>query len=192
MDVLLHVCCAPCSVACIEQLREEGIEPVALWYNPNIHPFTEYRARREAVRAYMPAVGVSLIEAGDYGLREFLSALPDWENRCETCYTLRLGYAAQYAAAHGFEAFTSTLFISPYQDHGAMQRIAQAAGEQYGVQFLYRDFRPRFKAGQQAAREAGLYMQKYCGCVFSEEERCRQRHFAALRKKREAEADSKR
>ena len=44
-------------------------------------------------------------------------------------------------------------------------------GEQYGVEFLYRDFRPGFREGQAKARELGLYMQKYCGCIFSEEDR---------------------
>ena len=36
MKTLLHICCAPCSIACIDTLRQEGIEPVGFWYNPNI------------------------------------------------------------------------------------------------------------------------------------------------------------
>ena len=52
MKLLLHICCAPCSVACVKQLREEGIEPTGFWYNPNIHPFTEYRARRNCLTDY--------------------------------------------------------------------------------------------------------------------------------------------
>ena len=84
---------------------------------------------------------------------------------------MRLDAAAAYAAAHGFPAFTSTLFISPYQDHQLMAAVAEKAADAHGVRFLYRDFRPRFREGQQKAREAGLYMQKYCGCIFSEEER---------------------
>lgn len=171
MSLLLHVCCAPCSVACIQQLREEGLEPVAFWYNPNIHPFTEYRARRDTARAYFQSIGIQLIEMDQYGLRPFLSALPSWDDRCATCYALRFNAAAQYAAQNGFDAFTSTLFISPYQNHPLMQQVAGAAAQAQGVSFLYRDFRPRFRSGQQQAREAGLYMQKYCGCIFSEEER---------------------
>ena len=171
MKTLLHVCCAPCSIACIEQLREESIDPTAFWHNPNIHPFTEYRARRDTVHAYMPEVGVPLIEGGKYGLRGFLDALPAWDERCATCYALRLNATAAYAAANGFSSFTSSLFISPYQDHELLRSAAKAAAEAYGVEFLYRDFRARFRAGQQKAREMGLYMQKYCGCIFSEEER---------------------
>ncbi|MEA5059106.1 MAG: epoxyqueuosine reductase QueH [Candidatus Pelethousia sp.] len=175
MNTLLHVCCAPCSVACIEQLREEGIEPTAFWHNPNIHPFTEYRARRDTVRTYMPQVNVSLIEEGDYGLRPFLDAIPSWEDRCGTCYALRLEAAAAYTASHGFSSFSTTLLISPYQNHELLRAVAEKAGENHGVAFLYRDFRPRFREGQQKAREAGLYMQKYCGCIFSEEERYRKK-----------------
>ena len=171
MEILLHVCCAPCSVACIQQLQEEGFALTAFWYNPNIHPFTEYRSRRDTVRSYMASVNVPLVEVDAYGLRSFLHALPAWDNRCETCYRMRLDAAAAYAAAHGFPAFTSTLFISPYQDHQLMAAVAEKAADAHGVRFLYRDFRPRFREGQQKAREAGLYMQKYCGCIFSEEER---------------------
>ena len=78
---------------------------------------------------------------------------------------------SSYAAAHGFDSFTSTLFVSPYQNHDLLRQTAEAAAARYGVSFLYRDFRPGFRQGQQEARELGLYMQKYCGCVFSEEER---------------------
>ena len=71
----------------------------------------------------------------------------------------------------GFDAFTSSLFISPYQKHELMREVAERAAAEYGVQFLYRDFRPYFRAGQEFAREHGFYMQKCCGCIFSEEER---------------------
>ncbi len=171
MNTLLHVCCAPCSITCIEQLREEGVEPTAFWYNPNIHPFTEYRARRDTARAYLQEVGVALVEEDDYGLRAFLDAIPAYDGRCAACYALRLNAAAAYAAAEGFDSFSTTLLISPYQNHELLKAEAQKAAEAHGVAFLYRDFRPRFREGQQKAREAGLYMQKYCGCIFSEEER---------------------
>ena len=148
---LLHTCCAPCSVACIQLLRAEGIEPVSYWYNPNIHPYQEYKARRDTLMAYAPSVGVELIVQEDYGLR--------------------LEQTARYAALHGFDSFSSTLFVSPYQNHELLRQTAEEMARRYGVAFLYRDFRPGFRQGQQEARELGLYMQKYCGCVFSEEER---------------------
>ena len=72
------------------------------------------------------------------------------------------------AAEGGFDSFTSSLFISPYQNHELMREVAERAAAEYGVEFLYRDFRPYFRAGQERARELGFYIQKYCGCVFSE------------------------
>ena len=95
----------------------------------------------------------------------------DIPNRCVKCYEFRLTEAARQAAEGGFDSFTSSLFISPYQQHDLMREIAQRAAKEYGVEFLYRDFRPYFKAGQEKARELGFYIQKYCGCIFSEEER---------------------
>ena len=174
METLMHTCCAPCSVSCIHQLRGEGIEPVSFWYNPNIHPYQEYKARRDTLMAYAPTIGMALIVQEDYGLREFCRLMAeDLDHRCGKCYRLRLEQTARYAADHGFESFTSTLFVSPYQNHELLRQTAQAAAEAYGVEFLYRDFRPGFRAGQQEARERGFYMQKYCGCVFSEEDRYR-------------------
>ena len=172
MKALLHICCAPCSVQCIQSLRGEGIEPFGFWYNPNIHPFTEYDMRKKTFIEYAKSISLELFLQDEYGLRMFVNKIyPDFTNRCETCYDLRMEAAAQYAKANGFDAFTTTLLISPYQNHDLLRLRGEAAAEKEGVQFLYRDFRPLFRLGQRQARELGLYMQKYCGCVFSEEER---------------------
>ena len=174
--LLLHSCCAPCSIACVEMLRADGVEPTALWYNPNIHPYSEYAARRDCLIAYSETIGLALHIAEDYGLRPFVRAVAEnTEARCSYCYALRLDYTAQYAAAHGFEAFTSTLLVSPYQNHALLVETAERAAERYGVRFAYYDFRPGFREGQTKARENGLYMQKYCGCIFSEEDRYRKK-----------------
>ena len=171
---LLHTCCAPCANQCIDFLRDQGHELTAFWYNPNIHPYTEYRARRDTLREYCKLVHLPLLEADEYALRPFITAVADHiETRCRTCYEIRLNRAAQAAAEGGFEAFTSSLFISPYQNHELMRQVAEAAAEAHHLRFLYQDFRPLFRAGQDRARELGLYMQKYCGCIFSEEERYR-------------------
>ncbi|MBR5572426.1 MAG: epoxyqueuosine reductase QueH [Oscillospiraceae bacterium] len=171
-NILLHVCCAPCSVSCITTLRQEGLAPVGYWYNPNIHPYMEYAARRDCLVDYAQKVGMPLYVQEDYGLRDFCRAVcEDLDNRCGYCYGIRLYAAAKFAAENGFDSFTSTLFVSPYQDHEKMRTIAEAAGKMYGVEFLYRDFRPGFREGQAIARQEQLYMQKYCGCVFSEGER---------------------
>jgi predicted adenine nucleotide alpha hydrolase (AANH) superfamily ATPase len=170
--LLLHVCCAPCSIACVDFLRQEGFSPTAFWHNPNIHPFTEYRSRREAMEAYARQIDMPLVLHGEYGLRSFVQAVAqNIDGRCETCYRTRMEATAQYAARQGFQSFTTTLLISLYQNHELLCRVAGEEGEKAGVAFLYRDFRPLFRQGQAQARALELYMQKYCGCVFSEEER---------------------
>lgn len=172
MKTLLHICCAPCANQCVESLRRENIEVTGFWYNPNIHPFTEYRARRNCLREFAETVGLALLEKNDYGLRPFVRAVADnIENRCVACYEMRLFETAKTAKEQGFDSFTSSLFISPYQDHSLMKAVAERASEIYGVEFLYRDFRDVFKEGQAYAKAHCFYMQKYCGCVFSEEER---------------------
>ena len=108
----------------------------------------------------------------DYGLREFVQHVADnIDGRCTWCYEHRLEETARFAAENGFESFTTTLLASVYQRHDLIAAAAERFAKQYGVQFLYRDFRPNFRAGNQRARELGFYMQKYCGCVFSEEDR---------------------
>lgn len=174
MKLLMHTCCAPCSVMCIESLRNEGIEPTLYWYNPNIHPAQEYKMRKNTLVEYSKQIGAELIINNEYGLRHFITELGgDFSSpsRCFTCYRLRFEETARFAAENGFTHFTSTLFVSPYQNHDIMNEIACLMAQKYGVQFLHRDFRPYFKDGQERARALGLYMQKYCGCIFSEEDR---------------------
>ena len=177
MKTLLHICCAPCANRCVAALQEENISVTGYWYNPNIHPFTEYRARRNCLQDWAKEIGLPLVMDDRYALRPFVRAVAeDLENRCVKCYEMRLLQTAKTAKELGFDSFTSSLFISPYQNHELMKAVAQQAADTYGVEFLYRDFRPVFKAGQEYAREHGFYMQKYCGCVFSEEERYRKKN----------------
>ena len=172
MKTLLHICCAPCANRCIEVLRGDQVEVTGFWYNPNIHPFTEYRARRNCLREYAETIGLPLLEQDAYALRPFVRAVAeDIGNRCVKCYEMRLFETARQAKEGGFDSFSSSLFISPYQNHELMREVAERAALQYGVEFLYRDFRPYFRQGQEKARELEMYIQKYCGCVFSEQER---------------------
>ena len=90
MKTLLHICCAPCSIACIDTLRQEGIEPVGFWYNPNIHPFTEYKMRKNTLVEYAKSIDLKLEIENEYGLRRFIEGVyPNFDNRCTFCYTLR-------------------------------------------------------------------------------------------------------
>ena len=171
MKMLLHTCCAPCSIQCVETLAGEGITPDLYWYNPNIHPYTEYSFRRDALGNFAENRKLSLIIEDEYGLRSFIKGVSSLEDRCAYCYRIRLEQTARFAAEKAYEAFSTTLLISPYQNHELIRKIGEELAGVYGPQFLYRDFRPFFRKGQNRAREAGYYMQKYCGCIYSEEER---------------------
>lgn len=173
MKLLLHTCCAPCSVYCIDSLREEGIEPTVYWFNPNIHPYMEYKARRDCLKEYTESIGIQAIFEENYGLKNFCkNVINDLEKRCQAyCYPVRLEQTAKYAKENGYDSFSTTLLVSPYQNHEMLIKVAEQMAEKYGIKFLYRDFRVGFREGQAKARELGLYMQKYCGCVFSEEDR---------------------
>lgn len=173
MKLLMHTCCAPCSVYCIDYLREQNIEPTLYWYNTNIHPYKEYEARRDCLKEYVKDINIQAIFEENYGLKEFCkNTVNDLENRCTNyCYITRLERTVQYAKQNGYTAFTSTLFVSPYQKHEELKAICEELAKKYDIEFFYVDFRPGFRQGQQRARELGLYMQKYCGCIFSEEER---------------------
>lgn len=126
MSVLLHICCAPCSISCIEILREEGMEPTGFWFNPNIHPYKEYQARKDTLVEYAAKIGLKLIMRDEYGLRPFIRAIyPSLENRCGTCYRIRFEETARFAAENGFDGFSSTLFVSPYQNHELLRKTAE-------------------------------------------------------------------
>lgn len=176
MNTLLHICCAPCSIMCIDTLRSEGIDVSGYWYNPNIHPFTEYRARKNTLIEYAKMINLPLDLNDNYGLREFIGLVhDDIDNRCGKCYLVRLDETARYAKEKGFDSFSTTLLVSPYQNHELLIETAKEVGEKHGIEFLYRDFRPYFREGQARARELEMYMQKYCGCIFSEEDRYRKK-----------------
>ena len=173
MKLLMHTCCAPCSVYCIDSLKKEKIEPTVYWYNPNIHPYMEYKARRDCLKEYTASINVNAIFEEDYGLDEFCkNVIGDLQNRCANyCYRVRIEQTAKYAKENGYDTITTTLLVSPYQRHEELKKVCEKIAQKYGLKFLYRDFRVGFMEGQSKAREIGLYMQKYCGCIFSEESR---------------------
>lgn len=173
MKLLMHTCCAPCSVYCIDTLREEGIEPTIYWYNPNIHPYMEYKARRDTLKEYAESLNLKAIFEEDYGLDNFCkNVVGDLQNRCKNyCYPVRLRKTFEYAKENGYDAVTTTLLYSIYQNHDFIKEYMEKLSDEFGIDFLYRDFRVGFRDGQAKARELGLYMQKYCGCIFSEEMR---------------------
>jgi len=181
MNILIHTCCAPCLVGPNQLLVEKGHRVVALFFNPNVMPYREFRARLNAFKEYTTNQKIPALCDEQYALEFTLRRFLDRgeKPRCHVCYEMRLGETARVAAQKGFDAFTSTLCVSPYQEHEGIRKAGEAAAEQYHIKFLYMDWRPLFASAHEEAKSLGLYMQGYCGCIFSEEERYR----PSLRKK---------
>lgn len=186
MDVLLHVCCGPCTIYPLSLLREEGHMVRGYFYNPNIHPYREFRRRIGALVTMMEKTGFEAEIDREYGLTEYMRRVVfHEENRCEICYDLRLEAAAKRAAEQGADAFTTTLLYSRYQNHGLLREKCARYAQHYGVAFLYRDFRQGWQQGIDAALRMDLYRQPYCGCIYSEQERYDKKLRKRLRRQRE-------
>jgi len=164
----------------LEVLKREGFTVKGYFYNPNIHPSREFLFRLEAYRDMAEHMELPAMTEEGYGLEAFMTALKEADSavykakspeRCRICYRLRMEKAASACRYMGLEAFTTSLLVSPYQNHDWIREAGEQAALSYGVAFLYRDFRPGFRQGQAKARGMRLYMQNYCGCVFSEYER---------------------
>ena len=172
MKILLHICCAPCTIYPARILREEGVDPLGFFYNPNIHPYQEYQKRLDALRAYKASQGLEVLISEGYPLEDFLRGLVQSEgDRCAFCYAHRLQAAAVMANREKIRTFSTTLLYSRYQKHDLIREIGEQVARKNDLEFYYRDFREGWTEGQRDAREAGLYRQKYCGCIYSEKER---------------------
>ncbi len=175
MKLLLHTCCAPCLIYPLEKLSLEGFKVTGFFYNPNIHPFAEYLRRKEALAILAPAAEIIYPE---YAPAEFFQAINLKEEppeRCSICWRQRLKKTAQAAKQGGFQYFTTTLLVSPYQDQELLKKIGNEAAKEEGVEFYYADFRPGFRKAHNEARALGIYCQKYCGCIYSEIERSKKK-----------------
>lgn len=174
MKILIHTCCAPCLIYPYRELVSKNIEAAAFFYNPNIHPYTEYKKRLDCVKEYTDKESIKLYRDKDYEIELFFQAINKKENepeRCLTCWRLRLKKTAQKAKELGFDAFTTTLLVSPYQNQDSIKGIGESISREEDVEFYYQDYRIGFKEAHDEARESGLYMQKYCGCLYSERAR---------------------
>lgn len=169
--LLLHVCCAPCATYSVHRLQAQGAQVTAFWYNPNVHPYSEHERRRESLARYAAEVGLAVLWEPGYDLVPFLRRIVGHERpgeRCALCYAQRLERTAQRAAEQGFDAFCTTLLISPYQDQAWIRQAGDSAAAQHGVPFYFENLRRGFAEHHRLAREHGLYQQTYCGCVYSE------------------------
>jgi predicted adenine nucleotide alpha hydrolase (AANH) superfamily ATPase len=170
-SILLHICCGPCGTYTIKRLREQGFEVRGFWYNPNIHPFTEHERRRECVRVYAEDIDLPMMWSQGYEMPAYFRAVAGHEafgERCAICYRLRLGRTAQVARQEGFDAFTTTLLISPYQQQALIRDIGEELARDQGVAFYFENFRQGWCERGHLARQHDMYQQRYCGCIYSE------------------------
>jgi predicted adenine nucleotide alpha hydrolase (AANH) superfamily ATPase len=171
MKVLLHICCAPCSIMPLHTLRGEGHDVTGFWFNHNIHPYQEYRKRLDTVREFAGMEDLEMVYRNEYLLEEFLSAVAAAPaERCSYCYNSRLEIAARTAAENGYDAFTSSLLYSRYQRHDEIRLAGERLAGQYGIAFHYDDYRRGWQEGIRVSKQLGLYRQQYCGCIYSEKE----------------------
>jgi predicted adenine nucleotide alpha hydrolase (AANH) superfamily ATPase len=169
MELLLHTCCAPCLIYPLKRLKEKGFKVKGFFYNPNIHPFSEYKNRKQAMEDLKKTVDIEIVYP-EYKPEEFFQAINLKEKtleRCAICWSLRLKKTAEEAKEKGFDAFTTTLLVSPYQDHKKLREIGSDIAEEVGREFYYEDFRQGFRSAHAQAKKKGIYCQKYCGCIYS-------------------------
>jgi predicted adenine nucleotide alpha hydrolase (AANH) superfamily ATPase len=176
MNIFLHICCAPCALYPYFRLKEEGFDPTGYFYNPNIHPYLEYKKRLDTVREFSSRVGLEVFYRDDYDLDEFLLRIAGkGTGRCEHCYRMRLDAAAVAAREKKAGLFTTSLLYSKHQKHDLIKGIALETASEHGIEFYYEDFRRGWREGIVESRAMGLYRQQYCGCVYSEKERYEKR-----------------
>jgi len=175
MKILLHTCCAPCLIYPAKKLKEDGHGVAGFFYNPNIFPPDEYRKRRTALVELTSGNGAPEVIYPEYIPSQFNDAIKEnteRPSRCSACFALRLKRTAQFAKEKGFEGFSTTLLVSPYQDQKLIKNIGEKTARDEGVAFYFENFRPGFAQGHKEAKNKGIYCQKYCGCLYSESERC--------------------
>jgi predicted adenine nucleotide alpha hydrolase (AANH) superfamily ATPase len=175
--ILVHICCAPDALYVVRLLGETH-EVTGFFYDPNIHPREEYALRLEETRKVAGTLGMELVE-GPYDADRWMTITrkfkdePEKGRRCDVCYAMRLGKTAEMARDRGFGLFTTVMSLSPWKKAGTMNRIGKLFARRHGIGFLEADFKKKdgFRKSVAMSREAGLYRQDYCGCLYSKKVR---------------------
>ncbi|MCB9362363.1 epoxyqueuosine reductase QueH [Candidatus Woesearchaeota archaeon] len=171
--LLVHVCCAPCATVPLQRLREEYALTL-FFYDPNIHPRSEYNKRLEAAHKLADFLGIPLIE-GEYDADVWMKRAkpfadePEGGKRCAACFDMRLFRTAHYAAEHGFPMFVTSLTLGPHKNVDLINSIGRAAASMYEVAYLESNFKKEngYQQSIMSSKDLGLYRQNYCGCVYS-------------------------
>ena len=191
--LLLHACCGPCSLEPVKYLREEGFEPTICWTNPNIQPIEEHDKRLKTLLAWADEVAhVPVIVAEDRRDLWEAKVAPAGlarEARCRACYRVRLEESCRVAKEEGFHYISTTLVVSPYQLFDACHEVLSKLTPKYGLEEVWRDFRPHYPESVTDSRALGMYRQNYCGCRFSAAEAAIERHEARDMRKAEHKAN---
>ncbi len=162
MRLLLHSCCADCTLKFVHDLDLTAIEATVFFYNPNIHPKTEYLARLKAMQQVCSDLKIKLI-IPNWRPAEYFEAVKVKQkpSRCYQCWQLRLAQTADYAMKNGFETFSSTLLSSKYLDENFITKLGQKISTGTNLKFFIPDKICR------ECQSRGFYRQNYCGCCFS-------------------------
>jgi len=176
LKVLLHTCCAPCTTTVYQDLKKAGLDVTGFFYNPNIHPYKEYERRLLTMKLYAALANLKMMYVDLYDIENFFGIIfKKGDKKCLYCYILRLHKAAAYAKKKKFDCFTTTLLVSPYQNHGFVKEAGKIVAKKFGIEFLYKDFRKTYPEGRTISRKMNLYLQKYCGCIYSDRDRFRKK-----------------
>jgi hypothetical protein len=171
--LLLHACCAPCSSACLERLKDT-FKITVLFYNPNIED-EEYLLRKKELVRFIAETGWATILDCDHEKALFYSAVkgledePERGKRCKMCYALRLKKTCELAEANGFDYFATTLTLSPLKDASLINEIGFQLSQGKKIKWLFSDFKKGngYVRSLQLSKEYCLYRQNYCGCIYS-------------------------
>lgn len=183
--LLIHTCCGPCFSYIQDDISKNGmpyngarldVDMTAIWYNPNIHPKMEYEKRKETLINFCKLKNCKVEVIDEYDLDNFVKYVVNnvgegkskkYHIRCEYCYYRRLEKVFKFAKDNRYDIVSTTLTISPYQNHELIQKVGKKLQEKYNIEFVYMDYRKHFWEGQKMAKDLGLYRQKYCGCIYS-------------------------
>ncbi|NPA55558.1 MAG: epoxyqueuosine reductase QueH [Epsilonproteobacteria bacterium] len=172
--MLVHLCCAVDAGYFLTQLQKEFDHIVAFFYDPNIHPYSEYVLRLRETKRVCDKLGIELIE-GEYDYQHWLKQVAGYEDeeekgdRCDICFMTNLQATAKMALSLNIDTITTSLLMSPKKSKSQLSKIANIIKQTYNIDFIIRDYAKNqgHQAQQQMAKEMKMYRQDYCGCMFA-------------------------
>ncbi|MGB9748784.1 MAG: epoxyqueuosine reductase QueH [Candidatus Woesearchaeota archaeon] len=173
--LLLHCCCAPCLITAIDRLK--NYEIIVFFFNPNIHPYEEYKKRLENARNYCNLNSIKFYE-GEYDIDLWFKEIkkikdydkePEGGKRCSACFKVRLKKTADFALSKNIKFISTTLTLGENKNSKLINRVGKNLAEEKGINFVEINLKKQegFKFSVKKCKECNIYRQNYCGCVFS-------------------------